>query len=195
MSVRPLIFGFFGMLAGIFVILLFFNKCQAPLAASLLAVRAVQESVSEGGAPGVGEKYRFSADMRLRLEQTSASQNHQSQIALAWDGFFDLDLHCTEPGGEEVYYGHRKSRSGAQLDVDMNAGASNSSTPVEHIYFVDGAMLPGEFKVKVVLYSWRGQPPNPVQFRVEIMKNGALESYRGVLRSEQESKTYTFVYP
>jgi len=192
MSLRPLIIGLFGMLAGVFVILLFFNKCQAPLAASLIDARAVQES---GGAEGAGDKYRFSADMRRRLDQTTAGQNYRWQIALAWDSVVDLDLHCTEPDGEEIFYSHKISRTGAHLDVDMNAGEPSSSTPVEHIYFVDGAMLPGEYKVTVVLYSWKGQAHDPVPFRVEIMKNGAVDSYQGVLHDEKESKTYTFHYP
>jgi hypothetical protein len=195
MSVRPLIVGLFGILAGVFMILLFFNKCQAPLAASWIAARAVRNSVSGSGPGGAGDKYRFSADMQRRLRQTSAGQNHQSQIALAWDGLVDVDLHCIEPNGEEVYFDHKISRSGAHLDVDMNAGTSTSSTPVEHIYFVDGAMLPGEYRVRVVLYSWKDQVHNPVHFRVEIMKNGAVQSYQGVLSDEKETQTYSFVYP
>ena len=45
--------------------------------------------------------------MTRRLGQTSASQNHRIQIALSWDGSADLDLHCTEPSGEEIFFGNK----------------------------------------------------------------------------------------
>lgn len=42
---------------------------------------------------------------------------------LAWDtDRTDIDLHVVEPGGEEVYYGHRRSSTGGFLSKDFTQG-------------------------------------------------------------------------
>jgi uncharacterized protein YfaP (DUF2135 family) len=50
----------------------------------------------------------------------------------------DLDLHVVEPSGEEISFSHRKSASGGELDVDMNAGSQRNDKPVENIYWPKG---------------------------------------------------------
>ena len=77
----------------------------------------------------------------------------------------------------------------------MNAQQASSSIPVEHIYFVDNATLSGGYEVKIALYDWRNQPETPMNYQMEIMKNGAVESHQGTLRKKGESSAYTFTYP
>jgi L1 cell adhesion molecule like protein len=56
------------------------------------------------------EEFRF--DVRSRL-----------LAWLAWDtDKTDIDLHVVEPGGEEVYYGNRQSRTGGFLSKDFTQG-------------------------------------------------------------------------
>jgi hypothetical protein len=45
-----------------------------------------------------------------------------------------VDLKVIPPSNRAIYYGD-KTHSGGQLDIDMNAGGRNSTTPVENIYF------------------------------------------------------------
>jgi uncharacterized protein YfaP (DUF2135 family) len=44
---------------------------------------------------------------------------------IAWSNVNDLDLHVIEPSGEETSFSHRKSATGGELDVDINAGQYN----------------------------------------------------------------------
>jgi ribosomal protein S27E len=60
-----------------------------------------------------------------RLEKAGAKSG-DVQITLIWFNVNDLDLHCIEPGGGEIYFGRRRSRSGGELDVDMNAAGGMS---------------------------------------------------------------------
>ena len=45
------------------------------------------------------------------------------RIILSWDADeTDVDLHVTEPSGEEAYYGHRRTRSGGDVSKDITDG-------------------------------------------------------------------------
>lgn len=61
-------------------------------------------------------KEQRGADMRIDAKA-------ELQVELMWDSnFTDVDLHVTEPGGEEVYFQHMSSREGGQLDHDITTG-------------------------------------------------------------------------
>lgn len=72
-------------------------------------------------------------------------------ITLSWNTTDDLDLHLIEPSGEEIYYKHKRSISGGELDIDMNAGENFYSRAIENIYYTS---LPsrGRYKIKVNYY-------------------------------------------
>jgi len=196
MSARPLVIGLICILVGNLLILSFFKKCYGPIADHLRAAHAVAVAGPAADESGAGDRYRFSSDIAKRLKQFAADEGHKMQIALAWEGLTDLDLHCVEPGGEEIYYGHTTSATGAKLDVDMNAGGRKSDTPLEHIYFNDKSILRGQYTVRVVLYNWRQQPQHPVSYRLEIMKSGAVNNtFQGVLHAEGDVAVHKFTYP
>ena len=45
------------------------------------------------------------------------------RVVLAWDADeTDVDLHVTEPSGEEAYYGHRRTASGGDVSEDITDG-------------------------------------------------------------------------
>ena len=45
------------------------------------------------------------------------------RIILSWDADeTDVDLHVTEPSGEEAYYGHRRTRTGGDVSQDITDG-------------------------------------------------------------------------
>lgn len=54
---------------------------------------------------------------------------------LAWFNHDDLDFHMHESPGDHIYYGHKRSRRGGELDVDMNAGGGTTRKPVENIVY------------------------------------------------------------
>ncbi len=45
------------------------------------------------------------------------------RVVMSWDADeTDVDLHVTEPSGEEAYYGHRRTRSGGDVSKDITDG-------------------------------------------------------------------------
>lgn len=74
------------------------------------------------------------------------------QVTLRWNSSVDLDLHVTEPNGEETYYGDRSSSTGGELDVDANAGCGGDP-PVENIFWPEGSAPSGTYTVEVVGFS------------------------------------------
>ena len=51
-------------------------------------------------------------------------------VSLMWDNYNDLDLHCTGPNREEIFYDNRKGKIG-ELDVDMNVPISVHSNQLK----------------------------------------------------------------
>jgi uncharacterized protein YfaP (DUF2135 family) len=68
------------------------------------------------------------------------------QILLTWDtDGTDLDLHVTEPSGEECYHGNRQTASGGVLEVDDTDGFG------PEVYLSPRATL-GEYRFAVAYY-------------------------------------------
>ncbi|MCC7195472.1 MAG: hypothetical protein IT356_07960 [Gemmatimonadaceae bacterium] len=96
------------------------------------------------------------------------------QVNVTWDSRADVDLHVVDPLGEEVYWAHRSSVSGGQLDLDSNAGCGSDGPRAENIFWASGLVAPrGDYVVRVdhwsncsaeatnyvVTINVRGKPP------------------------------------
>ena len=57
------------------------------------------------------------------------------QVLLSWGNYNDLDLKCSDPSGEIISFSHKRSRSGGQLEIDMNVEYPSSRNPIENIYW------------------------------------------------------------
>ena len=69
------------------------------------------------------------------------------RIVLNWDtNGSDMDLWVWDPSGERVYYAHRTSAIGGELDVDITTGYGPETFTLEHA-------RPGEYVVEVHNYS------------------------------------------
>ena len=56
-------------------------------------------------------------------EGLSGTPDCDMRVVMAWDADeTDVDLHVTEPSGEEAYYGHRRTRSGGDVSKDITDG-------------------------------------------------------------------------
>jgi hypothetical protein len=70
------------------------------------------------------------------------------QITLTWTSSADIDLHVTEPDGNEIYYGNRgPSANGGSLDVDSNVGCSPNGS-VENVFW-SSPPPSGEYTIEV----------------------------------------------
>ncbi|PAW77066.1 MAG: hypothetical protein B9S33_20420 [Pedosphaera sp. Tous-C6FEB] len=132
----------------------------------------------------------FSNELQKRLQREEAKTG-DVQISLMWDNFNDLDLHCADPSGEKIFYGHKRSASAGELDVDMNARAPYSGQPVENIYWPTNGAPEGRYHVWVVHYSLHA-PVNETPYTVAIKQGGKTQEFRGTLRHGQTNAVHSF---
>ncbi len=98
----------------------------------------------------------------------------QLQVSLSFDNEKDVDLHLIEPNGEKIYYGHRRSENGGELDLDSNPACSIDGVNNENIYYKEGAFVePGEYKVYAVMYK-NCDASIATNYVVSVYYNGAL---------------------
>lgn len=137
--------------------------------------------------------------MKERVKSAGGKIDGDLRFSIQWndeekhDGN-DLDAHCIEPDGKEIYFRtYRKSSrfafspSGGQLDVDIIDPPSNSPA-VENIVYADRSkMKPGIYEMFVNCYTYRQGKSG---FRAEIEFDGQIYSYdyRGNMRSGQNIK-------
>lgn len=114
------------------------------------------------------------------------------QILLEWRTKDDLDLHVIDPFGEEIYYKHKQSASGGELDVDANAHSARlTSFPQENIYWPYGKAPRGKYQVLVCLFCLRGRLP--IDYRVMVKYGDKKEVFKGKLtENAQRQLVFTF---
>ncbi len=89
------------------------------------------------------------------------------KIILMWDtDGTDVDLHVVEPTGEECFYGHKETKIGGSLDVDITDGYGPEvytlATPTKGIY-----------KIMAHYYSDNGYPQSQLTVYV-VINEGTL---------------------
>lgn len=122
-----------------------------------------------------------------KIEETVREKGGRTghlEISLAWFNKNDLDLHVIPPAGakEKIFYKHKTSRDGGQLDVDMNNDyATAIMNPVEHVVWENKAPI-GRYKVIVEHYANHGKKDckDPTHFIVQVKYKGELyETFTG----------------
>jgi hypothetical protein len=100
------------------------------------------------------------------------------QITLRWDTAPDLDLHVTDPNGEEIWFENIRSSSGGTLDVD-----DTEFEGPENIFWPTGRAPRGDYTVDVVLFE--GATAN---WWVRTRIDGVEKIHRGSLVGEGQKK-------
>lgn len=114
------------------------------------------------------------------------------EITMHWENENDMDLHCIEPSGEEISYQNRHSRTGGQLEIDMNAEVSRNH-PFEHIYWPSGRAPVGTYTVKVEHFS-RKCSQNNTPFTVTVKYGDKTETYPGSLSEDENTTVCSFTF-
>ena len=181
---KPLFFGLLG-LAG----------CLAGWALGEPALKIF--SPPNTGAPGsAGSAHAapnliFSNPVMRQVMDTRGAHTGSIMIGLLWHNDNDLDLHCVDPSGEEIYFGHKTSRSGGKLDIDCNVGPPYQNPGAEHIYWESGHFPTGTYKVFVKNYANHGGA-DPTAFEAEILAQDQHIPISGEIGRDQSSPVSTF---
>jgi hypothetical protein len=144
------------------------SNTNGPVTVVAVLASELAESPVESGA------------MERRLNEVGA-KGGDIQISLFWKNHNDLDLHCVDPLGEEIYYSNKKStRTGGELDVDQNAHPPYNDSPVENIYWPARGAPPGLYRVTVVHYALHGGS-DPTPFTVRMVIQGRTNFFASAI--------------
>lgn len=124
------------------------------------------------------------SDMKQNVKAAGGNVDGVLRFSIMWNegqnDNSDLDAHCKEPDGNEIYFGNcRKpsiSRCGGQLDVDITHPMEQmvGKPSVENITWADmSRMKPGVYKFFVNQYAARGSKG----FKAEIEFNGEIFAF------------------
>jgi hypothetical protein len=123
------------------------------------------------------------------IDEGCGYQSGQVQVTVAWQGTADIDLHVHDPLGEELYYGHRNSRSGGTLDRDANAACSQSPPTVENVYFAQAPR--GRYRARVHVYDMCRDGAVPITLSISV--GGRAYSFQHVMTHDEEDFEIPFV--
>src|SRR5579871_4739075 len=163
----------------------------ACMLASLLAETAFSRAdLSQTLDDRIGRVLIFRSDIARRLEN-AGGKTGDIEIALAWNNHNDLDLSCIDPRGERIFYGHKHSLSGGELDVDANFQPPYTNEPVENIYWPFGRAPRGRYTVQINHYENHGGL-DPTVYRVVVLERGHLRQFQGVIWPKEFKTIYQF---
>lgn len=108
------------------------------------------------------------------------------QILLSWNNYNDLDLICTDPDGNAIWYKNKTVPSGGHLDVDMNAEYPDSQHPIENIYWKTGGAPSGTYNVYILYYK-KHISDSDTPYTVTVKHGSETEQYEGTMTEEKKS--------
>lgn len=123
-------------------------------------------------------------------------QTGDVQVTLRWDTSDDLDLFVRGPSGDQVSYFNPSIPSGGELDVDANAGCGQAmAAPVENIFWPTGGGVPGDYVITVDLFSRCTEESGPINFTVDALVRGQVQTFTGSVSEGQSSIEFPFSFP
>ena len=120
------------------------------------------------------------SDMKANVKAAGGNVDGVLRFSIQWDECgkdnSDLDAHCIEPNGNEIYFANCRKPSysvmSGQLDVDITQ--PSGEVAVENITWADKSkMRPGVYKFFVHQFAFR----NSKGFKAEVEFDGEIHSY------------------
>lgn len=139
--------------------------------------------------PGLNSIYAEAVSDKVTVSDTlsfySKAPPKAMKIVLMWDtDGTDIDLHVTEPTGEECYYGYKQTSIGGSLDVDIVDGYG------PEIYTL-ATPTKGSYQITLHYYSDNGYPQT--QATVYVVMNEGTPNERVEKLETMLTKTGTVV--
>lgn len=119
-----------------------------------------------------------------KLDCSIAPSTGDVQVLLKWNNYNDLDLICTDPKGESIWFENKKVSSGGQLDIDMNVNYPGSINPVENIYWPKGKAPNGTYHVYLKNSKNYERYISETPYTVTVEYGGKKHVYQGVIGKE-----------
>lgn len=113
------------------------------------------------------------------VDCTPSPSSGDVQILLSWQNYNDLDLICTDPFGETIFFRNRRVPSGGQLEIDMNVEFPDTKTPIENIYWEPGTAPDGTYNVYLQYYKKHEQLKDNTPYNIKINYGGKTEVFEG----------------
>ena len=135
-------------------------------------------------------------DFQERLDKAGAKTG-DIQMSLIWFNTNDLDLHCIDPSGFEIYWRQesRRSPSGGELDVDRNAGCRNvTAEPVENIYWAKDTAPMGHYQVYVDYYGQCALGTDDTRYQVTVLHGNERKEFSGTISKDQTGSRKKLIY-
>ena len=132
----------------------------------------------------------FNNEMQRRLKREEAKSG-DVQISLMWNNLNDLDLHCVDPNGDRIFYEQMKSKSGGELDVDMNAREPYSREPVENIYWPPDGAPEGNYQIFVNHYAAH-DVVNPTDYLIGVKHGDEVKEFKGTVSLNDMKPIFEF---
>lgn len=131
----------------------------------------------------------------IPVSVTQVGADGPIQVSVSWDKLSDVDLHVIDPTGEEIYFAHRESESGGELDLDSNAGCSIDGVNNENITWGDNDD-PASGTYTVMVHYWDPCGEGTTNYIVTVRVDGQpLNTIAGTLTAEDEEDIVTtFTY-
>ncbi len=121
------------------------------------------------------------------VDCTPIPSTGEVQILLSWNNYNDLDLCCTDPQEEKVWYKNKRVTSGGQLEIDMNIEYPDSKNPIENIYWPTGGAPNGTYNVYLLYFKKHEPNINETPYAIKVKYGGKTEEYVGVIKKEDNS--------
>jgi subtilisin family serine protease len=109
------------------------------------------------------------------------------QILLNWNNYNDLDLYCTDPKGEAVWFKNKSISSGGQLEIDMNVEYPDSKKPIENIFWPNNGAPNGTYNVYLRYYKKQEPNINKTPYTITVKYGGKTENYKGNITKEDKT--------
>lgn len=109
------------------------------------------------------------------------------QVLLNWNNYNDLDLCCTDPQGETVWFKNKRVTSGGQLEIDMNVEYPDSKTPLENIYWKPGGASNGTYNVYLLYFRQHDSSINETPYKIKVKYGEKTEDYSGIIKKEDNT--------